>query len=156
MSNYQISCWQARTQILLFLIKYTFYNYMKIIGFFLNNSSFLKFPLFSSGVKFPCPFIQWKINQLLDSYLIRSEENIGLVNGDYEKRTKYFRVFSCRAAFVSEHNKLFPLGGGSNGWDSGATIKRRGKSAQVPPCSLRLYIVSERNHFTMCIRRKKE
>lgn len=59
----------------------------------------------------------------------RSEENVGLVNGDYEKRTS-IRVFSGRAAFVSEQNESFSLGGGSNGWDIRAIIKRRGKYAQ--------------------------
>lgn len=58
--------------------------------------------------------------------MIKSEENIGLVNRDYEKSTKYFRVFSGRTAFVSEQNESFSLGGGSNGWDINAIIKRRG------------------------------
>lgn len=39
-------------------------------------------------------------------------------------------MFSGRAAFVSEQNESFSLGGSSNGWDIGAIIKRRGKSAQ--------------------------
>lgn len=38
-------------------------------------------------------------------FMLRSEENIGLVNGDYEKRTKCFTVFSGRSAFVSEQNE---------------------------------------------------
>jgi hypothetical protein len=34
--------------------------------------------------------------------LVRSKENIALVNGGYEKRAKYFRMLSGRAAFISE------------------------------------------------------
>lgn len=63
-------------------------------------------------------------------------------------------MFSGRAAFVSEQNESFSLGGSSNGWGIGAIIKRRGESAQdslvvVKDCTL------SHKHFTTCIKRKR-
>lgn len=53
----------------------------------------LHFHYFNLGIKFPCPFIQQRRNQLLGSCFDRSEENVGLVNGDYEKRTSISECF---------------------------------------------------------------
>lgn len=61
-------------------------------------------------------------------------------------------MFVGRAAFVSEQNETFSLGGGSNGWDIGAIIKRRGKSAQD---SLVLKDCTLSQTLTTCIRRKR-
>lgn len=60
----------------------------KSLAFFFT----LHFHYFNLGIKFSCPFIQQR-NQLLGSCFDRSEENVGLVNGDYEKRASISECF---------------------------------------------------------------